>query len=547
VVPKTLKLTSSDEVLRTQFLALKTPEELAQLLEVPDQTLRFYLYKNKKYHQFAINKSSGKIRLISAPATRLKLIQRKLSQVLYAVYGSRSPVHGFARGRSVRSNAVRHLGCRWMLNFDIEDFFPSIHFGRVVGMFTHKPYGLPKKVAETLARICCHDGKLPAGAPTSPIIANMVCAKMDAALKALAWSSGCAYTRYADDITFSTRGSGFPEKIVKPGDPKSWAIGDDIASILTEGSFSIHPTKSRLRGPTARHEVTGVRINSGLNVKKKLDRQIRAMLHAWEKFGELKAQEDYLKKFHSLYKMNEVPKFRDVVRGKIDFLGFIKGRDSLSYVTYLQRLQVLAPEVKAKSVRVGTKTHERVIRQSIWLLRDKDENIQGTAFAISQNRLLTAAHVMDGDDFMFASRPSFSPSKYVVSPIWKDLNLDIAVVEIPYRLPVHLEVVSATQVDLMSHICVAGFPNYHEGDSVAFRFGQVVQSKMYVSVDGHVQHYVTDADIVVGNSGGPVLDKENKIVGIAVKGLKIAGTLSDDDQLSSFVPINKGTISSKYL
>jgi RNA-directed DNA polymerase len=428
-----------------------------------------------------------------------------------------------------------------MLNFDIKDFFDSIHFGRVYGMFAAKPYGLPKDVAATIARICCHQAKLPTGAPTSPIVANMVCAKMDAALKNLAWSAGCVYTRYADDLTFSTRGNGFPGSIVQPDETKKWVIGEGITTILSDNTFSIHPTKTRLRGPSSRQEVTGVRINAGLNVKSELHRQIRSMLHAWEKFGEIAAQETHWAKFQSSNKKYTTPAYRAVLRGKIDFLGFVKGRDSGAYVTLLQRLQALAPEMKAKPILIRRKTHELVIRQSIWLLRDKHKNLQGTAFAISHNRLVTAAHNLE-HDFMWASRPSFSSQEYFVSEVWKDENLDLAIVSIPSFLPVHLEISSQTTIDLMSHICIAGFPNYHDGDSVAFRFGQVVQSRNYLSLLGHVQHYISDADIVVGNSGGPILDLNNRVIGVAVKGLNIPGKFEDNDQLSSFLPIHKGMI-----
>jgi RNA-directed DNA polymerase len=148
---------------------------------------------------FRLRKRTGGYRVISRPNGPLIIIQRKLNQVLRAAYSARSPVHGFVRHKSIVTNARRHLQKRLVLNFDLENFFPSIHFGRVKGLFQGKGYMLPEQVATTLAQICCDKGVLPIGAPTSPVLSNMVCAQMDSRLKRLAMGSGCTYTRYADD------------------------------------------------------------------------------------------------------------------------------------------------------------------------------------------------------------------------------------------------------------------------------------------------------------------------------------------------------------
>ncbi len=136
---------------------------------------------------------------------------------------------------------------------------------------------------------------------------------------------------------------------------------------------------------------------------------------------------------------------------------------------------------------------------------------------------------------MWASRPSFSNEKFIVKIVHKDDGRDIASVKINAPLPIQLKFGALEQIFLTSAICVIGFPNYHKGDSVAFRFGKVVQERSYLSIP----HFVVDADIVKGNSGGPVLDSQNRVIGVAVKGLQIPGALNDDDQLSSFVPISK--------
>ena len=536
VAPLTTNLNKSDKDLKTAFLALSTPETIADLLEIPFQTLCFYLFKKQNYSNFLLRRASGTFRVISAPQTPLKIIQRKLSQVLYAVYGSRSVVHGFVKGKSIKSNAKRHLNANWILNFDLTNFFPTIHFGRVLGLFAGNPYKLPKDVAVFLARICCHEGSLPIGAPTSPIVANMVCAKLDCELKALAWSCGCIYTRYADDISISTKSIALDKRICdKNASTKQWEISEEILEIMKDNGFQINPSKTRVRGRRSRMEVTGIRINSRLNVSRTFHRQLRSMLHAWETYGEELAQKEHRDRYEQKQYSDKSPAFRDVLRGKIEFFGFIRGRDDRLYVYLLQRFQKLSGS-NAQPIVIGPSTHESVIRQGIWLLHDKNEDNQGTAFAIQGGRLFTAAH--NTDHILWASRPGYDSKKYLVEIVQRNDDLDIAEIKIPSFLPVQFAFGRVEAITLMTSICVAGFPNYHTNDSVGFRFGKIVQERHYMSI----KHFIVDADIVKGNSGGPVLDEKNRVIGIAVKGLEIPGKLGQNDQLSSFVPIGPSSI-----
>jgi RNA-directed DNA polymerase len=545
LAPLSNKLGKSNDELRLAFKGLSSPSDLSNLLEVPHKTLQFYLHKKQNYQTFSILKASGKFREICAPVTPLKIIQRKLAQVLTAVYGSRSVVHGFTKGRSIRSNAGRHLGAEWILNFDIQDFFPSIHFGRILGLFAGKPYKLDQTVALTLARICCHAGSLPIGAPTSPIVANLICAKMDSELKALAWSCDCVYTRYADDISISTKAIALDSRIaVKDVSKRQWQIGREALDIVEQNGFKVNPAKTRVRGRQSSLEVTGIRINSGLNVKKSLHRQVRSMLHAWEKYGEEKAQERHRAEYKRKQRAKGEPTFRDVLRGKIEFIGFVRGRDDRIYVTLLQRMQKLAG-VHAKPIIIGPSTHESIIRQGIWLLQDHVDDHQGTAFAIQGNRLFTAAH--NADHQLHASRPGYDDgAEFEVKVLQRNDELDIAELEIPRFLPVQFAFASSEVTSLKMQVCVVGFPKFYDDDSVAFRFGRIVQERTYKTGSYKdpvpVKHYIVDADIVKGNSGGPVLDESNRVIGIAVKGLDVPGAVHEDDQLSSFVPVNSSSL-----
>ena len=168
---------------------MKDKRDVASLLDVPYSTLFYHLYifpEDKRYVQFGIPKRSGNTRLISAPVSPLKLVQGKLNQVLQAVYKPKPSSHGYIQGRSILTNARPHAGRRFVLNLDLANFFPSINFGRVRGLFLARPFSLPPEVATVLAQICCYKKQLPQGAPTSPIVSNMIARSLDNALQQLA-------------------------------------------------------------------------------------------------------------------------------------------------------------------------------------------------------------------------------------------------------------------------------------------------------------------------------------------------------------------------
>ncbi|MBP7686772.1 MAG: RNA-directed DNA polymerase [Thermoflexales bacterium] len=349
-------LSASAEELRKKFQELQTREDVANLLEIDESRLNYYLYiipEPHRYTTFQIPKKSGKFRTISVPATALKILQRKLNQVLLAVYQPKAAVHGFVLGKSIVTNAQMHLRQKFVLNIDLKDFFPSINFGRVRGMFVAPPYKLPPMVATILAQICCWNNQLPQGAPTSPIVSNLICAKMDSQLLRLAEKHRCVYTRYADDITFSTSTSQFPIAIARKSEVTNQVeVGGDLGRVINENGFEINSDKIRLQTRQQRQEVTGLIANGKTpnktpNVQRRYLKQIRAMLHAWEKFGLDNAEKDFLEKHDGHYRhpnLNE-PSFKKVVCGKIEFLGMVRGKDDVTYHRFRDKLWSLAPEL----------------------------------------------------------------------------------------------------------------------------------------------------------------------------------------------------------
>jgi len=241
-----------------------------------------------KYKTFTIPKRSGGKRTISAPDKRLKLVQRRLAELLEAcqlevdekegVEAACVVAHGFKRGLSISTNAARHRRRRWVFNADLSEFFPSINFGRVYGFFLrNRHYSLQPKVAAAIAQIACFKDTLPQGSPSSPIISNLIANVLDVRLVRIAASAGCTYTRYADDLTFSTDEKRFPMEIARQVSADEWSVSRKLKRAVGSSGFSVNPQKTRMQYRSSRQEVTGLVVNARVNVKSDYYRLARAM------------------------------------------------------------------------------------------------------------------------------------------------------------------------------------------------------------------------------------------------------------------------------
>lgn len=345
-----LGLTRTEPEIRDKFSAVKSTRDISDLLEVKHSVLMFHVFKfppSRKYTTFTIPKKSGGVREIRAPISQIKIIQQKLNEVLGTVVRPKLCVHGFRRGKDIVSNAREHLNKKYVLNVDLKDFFPSINFARVFGMFKAHPYNFDRDIAILLARICCDEYQFPQGAPTSPIVSNMICARMDSELKRLALVLKCWYTRYGDDLTFSTSREPFPRELAfyaSSGVPRAVEIGGRLRTLIEVNGFSINENKVRLQRETERQEVTGLLVNSlQPNVHRAYKRQIRAMLHAWEKYGLVNAESTYLTTFRRKYcsPFKPLPHFEHVLRGKIEYIGMVRGPGDRTYLKYLDQYNLL--------------------------------------------------------------------------------------------------------------------------------------------------------------------------------------------------------------
>lgn len=275
----------------TLLKAASTLSEVATLLDFKPSAPAYILYKKlpaAKYTTFAVPKRGGGLRTINAPSPELRLLQRRLSDLLQNCVEEINQkrkfkddlAHGFKRGRSIISNAVKHKRRSYVFNIDLQDFFPTINRGRVRGFFIKDAnFLLDQKVATVLAQIACTDGGLPQGAPCSPVISNLVGNILDIRLCRLASANGCTYSRYADDITFSTNKPDFPQSIAKrsAGDAHKWEPGDQLAEAIVSAGFTINAPKTRMQYRGSRQVVTGLVVNGKVNVRTEYRRIVRAM------------------------------------------------------------------------------------------------------------------------------------------------------------------------------------------------------------------------------------------------------------------------------
>ncbi|MGB3693129.1 MAG: reverse transcriptase family protein [Spirulinaceae cyanobacterium] len=277
---------------------LGTAQEIAQAMEISIGQLRFLAFNRKTatishYIRFKIPKKTGGERLISAPLPKLKQAQHWLLSNILAKIAINDAAHGFRRDRSIVTNAQPHVGADIVINFDLKDFFPSISYKRVKGLF--RSFGYSEAAATIFALLSTEaaletvqldnqtyyvalgERHLPQGSPASPAISNLLCRRLDKRLTTAAAELGFTYTRYADDLTFSAS-----------GDHLRYVCNllRRTESIVSHEGFTINPEKTRiLRRKSSQLEVTGVVVNEFLNLDRKTLKRFRATLYQIEKDG----------------------------------------------------------------------------------------------------------------------------------------------------------------------------------------------------------------------------------------------------------------------
>ncbi|OKL39975.1 reverse transcriptase domain-containing protein [Pontibacter flavimaris] len=366
----------------SSFSSMKSKEDFVGLLNYAkviiygDKAVPFTL-KHLNYHSnpqvsknrytaFTIKKKSGANRTIHAPSKGLKAIQKCLNLLLQIVYAQHQhkAATGFVPGKSIVDNAKLHTNSIYVYNLDLKDFFPSIDQARVWGRLKFPPFNLNEKsgrleLANMIASLCCHqleverlqpDGSwqkdvrnvLPQGAPTSPTLTNIICQQLDFYLSAVAKRFNLKYSRYADDITFSSQHNVYHE---------GGEFLNELHRIIAAQNFHVKPSKTRLQKRGYRQEVTGIVVNEHASVPKRYIKQLRMWLYYWEQYGYDRAYSYFVQQYKvdKGYTKKGKPNMANVIKGKLDYLKMVKGSDSAVYQKLTERYDLLRKEEPAKT------------------------------------------------------------------------------------------------------------------------------------------------------------------------------------------------------
>lgn len=302
---------------------------LATILGFTPKGVSYVLYMlapADKYRTFNIPKKNGGKRTIQAPEPRLALMQSRLADQLYecvAEIQKSNPrywhaSYGFQKKKTIVGNAAAHTRRRYVFNVDIKDFFGSINFGRVRGFFINdKAFALEPAVATLIAQIACHENALPQGSPCSPIISNLIGNILDLRLLALARDARCTYTRYADDLTFSTNLKDFPNEIAIDPGSGLWIEGKMLRKEIEGAGFKLNPTKTRMTLRQSRQSVTGLVVNAKPNISQDYYRLVRAMCNSVFQTGEY---------YREVAGTTEVLNSLNPLEGMLSYIYFLKAR-----------------------------------------------------------------------------------------------------------------------------------------------------------------------------------------------------------------------------
>jgi RNA-directed DNA polymerase len=402
-------------------------------------------------------------------------------------------------------------------------------------------------VATVVAHLVTVDGKLPQGGPCSPVISNMICSSMDWKLKALAVKSRAEYTRYADDITFSfyddlkyvsedivrcLKGDGLPNHYFAE-------CGRGLEKLIASSGFEVNHSKVRLQGRHERQVVTGLVVNKKPNVNRQYVRKTSAMINSIEKKGIVEARRVYLDKVEKLRlngggvkgKEKKIPPVDAHIQGRLLFLKQVVGNESQVYRRLALRFNLLGLKYRVplgvsknhfgEDFRRFTKWYD----SKCWVV-DVDAEIdgefecgQGSGFMISDQLLVTCSHVLNLNGVLLSEalvyQASLRSKTYKASLLYRDDHRDIALLRIAVDDPAvefdFFELEDLVLADVGDEVSILGFPNDKLGAQSAGNQTALIRNKFPASSVNYVE---IDKELYAGNSGGPVLNRDSRVVGV---------------------------------
>lgn len=554
-------LQSTDEEIKNKFKSLIDFEDVALLLEIPTEFLWKILIRDKQinYTSFTLVKKSGGHRTIHSPSSNLAILQKKLTYILSLNFSPHNQAHGFIEERSIVTNASEHLKKSFVLNLDLENFFESISFARVRRMFTSY-FKLNESVATTLANICIHpDGFLPQGAVTSPMISNILSKSLDKELKQLSIESkGVNYTRYADDITFSTNKRIFPRSIAFLNDAGQVVLNERLIQIIKKNGFNVNEQKIRLQDRKSNQSVTGITVNEILNVSRIYIRRIRSILNCIEKnIDDLDvAREVFERKypFRQRTKGN-YPEMFSVLRGMITHVGHVKGKSDPVYLKLAGRFNLISPKKIVINSAEMQEDKRKVYEDYTYVINQDDEIKrvydpqkgelmdlyygQGTGFLLKGIGVVTNTHVL-GTVIKALKKGAKLPKDYRINAFKHDYQLcqlEIAC----YDLERDIAILTPDDIDCSSigfeynesikkgqPIDLIGYPDYQKGQELRVENGFVHGKRIHKGDQGEYVRHEISPTIYGGNSGGPIVNENAEVIAIAVRGATINGVVPNE-------------------
>lgn len=486
------------------------------------------------YQKKQIPKKSGGTRTIYQPSLALKIIQQKLLPIFMSTYDVRPSVHGFVTGKNIKTNALVHSGRKAILNLDLKDFFLQIKFSRLMGILQHSPNNLDPVIAKIIARICCFDNHTPMGAPTSPIISNMICFKMDGLLQKFAKENNCVYTRYCDDITFSTWTNNFRKNVINISDPLT--LGTQLTEIIKSSGFEINTAKTSLRHFNYRQYATGLTINQFPNIRRSYIKNTKAMLHNFNK-DEFQALNNFKQKHFTKY--NHISDhtilyqiFRKCLLGRINYIGFVRGLNDPIFnklmIKYYEKFDQSKIQKHKNKLDILTN-----LTNAVWVVEVFCDDYcgQGTAFYLKDVGLVSCNHVINPSGINanaskdITAYQATNPSKIVNLKIknqllqneaWPDLIiLEGADDEDNETISRNHLTRSATPPKITDIVFTLGYPNHAPGSSINIDKGIITQLK----TRSLTKYFSISSFIMSGKSGGPVLNEKHEVIGVITYGV----------------------------
>ena len=362
--------------------------DFSEKIEKKISELRFLAFqrsvsKVSQYHNYYVPKKSGGKRLISAPKPKLKATQNWIKEHILDKINPSENVHGFVKERSILTNAIPHQNKNLVISLDLKDFFPSLSYKRVKKLF--QKFGYSEQLSTLFALLTTHnevdklnvDGEiyyaqkvdketgqpnrfLPQGSPASPAITTLIAYKMDKRLEGLAKKMGFTYTRYADDLTFSSNLD--LKKDEKNTDKIIGSLLYFVKKVVTSEGFEVHPDKTHIMRKGNQQKVTGIIVNQNadnkLGIDRKMLRKFRAFLHQTSKTGWQSNEKHKDKKWGT---------HTDPKQAALGFASFIKMVDAEKGEKFIEQINAIpnTENYAEKSILVGKSVDNQVVEEKI--------------------------------------------------------------------------------------------------------------------------------------------------------------------------------------